>query len=222
MRGHPVKQNPTKWCDTRLHVYLSRRSRSGVLPPVPDRAVRRGQPWGAKRPGHCSLRRIGGQPNCEGTLRLPASGRSGAGLGGMAKVSEPPLSRRRDCRAKEADRHGPKRYAAKSGSRMVSPRRRRAAGAQVGPNPFGNGTRVERGKPHCPHKDGGRTPRKGAPDGKGVWDVGASESRAVIVRIGVDALPRKGADFRLVLNQEKGAEQLNHCGYLDDGCLWHH
>ncbi len=57
------------------------------------------------------------------------------------------------------------------------------------------------------------------PEGKGVWDVGASESQAVMVRIGVDAPPRKGADFRQVLDHEKGAEQLNHCGYLDDGCL---
>ena len=36
------------------------------------------------------------------------------------------------------------------------------------------------------------------------------------------ALPRKGADFRLVLDHEKGAERLNYRGYLDDVCLWHH
>ena len=95
------------------------------------------------------------------------------------------------------------------GGRPLPPRRWCTAGGKAGPTSLGNGTRVERGKPHCPHKDGGRTPRKGAPDGKGVWDVGASESRAVIVRIGVDALPRKGADFRLVLNHEKGAKRLN-------------
>ena len=47
------------------------------------------------------------------------------------------------------------------------------------------------------------------PEGKEVWDVGASESQAVMVRIGVVALPRKGAAFRLVLDHEKGAEQLN-------------
>jgi len=56
--------------------------RSGVLPPVPYRAVRRGQPRGAKRSGHCSLRLISGQSIREERLRLPASGRSGAGVGG--------------------------------------------------------------------------------------------------------------------------------------------
>jgi hypothetical protein len=54
------------------------------------------------------------------------------------------------------------------------------------------------------------------PEGKGVWDVGASERRAVMAWIGVDAPPRKGADFRQVLDREKGAERLNRCGYLDD------
>jgi hypothetical protein len=28
------------------------------------------------------------------------------------------------------------------------------------------------------------------------------------------ALPRQGADFRRVLDREKGAERLNHCGYF--------
>jgi hypothetical protein len=60
--------------------------RSGVLPPVPYRAVRWGQPRGAERPGHCSLRLISGQPNREGMLRLPASWRSGAGVEGHGQL----------------------------------------------------------------------------------------------------------------------------------------
>jgi hypothetical protein len=60
--------------------------RSGVLPPVPYRAVRWGQPRGAERPGHCSLRLISGQPNREGMLRLPASWRSGARVEGYGQL----------------------------------------------------------------------------------------------------------------------------------------
>jgi len=71
---------PSGMCDTRSHAYLSRKLRSGVLPPVPYRAVRWGQPRGAKRSGHCSLRLISGQPNREARLRLPASRWSGAGV----------------------------------------------------------------------------------------------------------------------------------------------
>lgn len=59
--------------------------RSGVLPPVPYRAVRWGQPRGAKRSGHCSLRLISGQPIREERLRLPASRRSGAGVEGYGQ-----------------------------------------------------------------------------------------------------------------------------------------
>jgi hypothetical protein len=56
--------------------------RSGVLPPVPYRAVHWGQPQGAKRSGQCSLRPVDGQPNREGTLRLLASGQLGARVEG--------------------------------------------------------------------------------------------------------------------------------------------
>jgi len=59
--------------------------RSGVLPPVPYRAVRWGRPRGAKRSGHCSLRLISGQPIREERLRLPASRRSGAGVEGYGQ-----------------------------------------------------------------------------------------------------------------------------------------
>ena len=71
---------------------------------------------------------------------------------------------------------------------MVSLRRCRAAGAQVGPNPFGSGTRVERGKPDCPHKEA-ESAHKGRPMGERVKDVGASEGRSVTDRIGVQTLP---------------------------------
>lgn len=36
------------------------------------------------------------------------------------------------------------------------------------------------------------------------------------------APPRKGADFRLVSNHEKGKERLNLGGYLDDERPWRH
>ena len=62
--------------------------------------------------------------------------------------------------------------------------------------------------------------REGEPVDEGVEDVGGSERRTVIARIGVldFALLRKEADFRLVLDHEKRAEQLNRRGYLDDDC----
>ena len=59
--------------------------RSGVLPPVPYRAVHWGQPQGAKRSGQCSLRPVDGQPNREGTLRLLASGQLGARVEGYGQ-----------------------------------------------------------------------------------------------------------------------------------------
>ena len=59
--------------------------RSGVLPPVPYRAVHWGQPQGAKRSGQCSLRLISGQPTREGRLRLPASRWSGARVEGYGQ-----------------------------------------------------------------------------------------------------------------------------------------
>ena len=66
--------------------------------------------------------------------------------------------------------------------------------------------------------------RKGPLSDEWVWEVGESECRAVIARIGVRTLPRldKRADFRQVLDHEKGAETLNRRGYLDDVCLWQH
>ncbi len=42
-----------------------------------------------------------------------------------------------------------------------------------------------------------------------VWDVGGSESQAVMVRIGVFSPTRKGADFRQVLDDEKVEEVGN-------------
>ena len=36
------------------------------------------------------------------------------------------------------------------------------------------------------------------------------------------ALPRKGADFRRVLDHEKGAERCNLDGFLDNECHWRH
>ena len=44
-----------------------------------------GKPRGAKRPGHCGLRLISGQLTREGTLRLPASWRSGARVEGYGQ-----------------------------------------------------------------------------------------------------------------------------------------
>ena len=59
--------------------------RSGVLPPVPYRAVRWGQLQGAKRSGQCNLRPVDGQPNREGTLRLLASKQLGARIEGYGQ-----------------------------------------------------------------------------------------------------------------------------------------
>ena len=58
-------------CATRGRTRIYQGSlRSGVLPPVPYRAVHWGQSQGAKRSGQCSFRLVDGQPNREGTLRL--------------------------------------------------------------------------------------------------------------------------------------------------------
>ena len=71
------------FCATRGRTRIYQGSlRSGVLPPVPYRAVHWGQPQGAKRSGQCSLRPVDGQPNREGTLRLLASGQLGARVEG--------------------------------------------------------------------------------------------------------------------------------------------
>ncbi|MGB5301293.1 MAG: helix-turn-helix domain-containing protein [Thiogranum sp.] len=71
------------FCATRGRTRIYQGSlRSGVLPPVPYRAVHWGQPQGAKRSGQCSLRPVGGRPNREGTLRLLASGQLGARVEG--------------------------------------------------------------------------------------------------------------------------------------------
>jgi hypothetical protein len=100
---------------------------------------------------------------------------------------------------------------------MVFPRRCRAAGAQVGPNPFGMVrvwnvvspiAPIRKVEDHSQGCTGGRM-------GKGC------RSKRRPVCNGSDrgsnfALPRQGADFRRVLNHEKGTESLNLCGYLDD------
>ena len=71
------------FCATRGRTRIYQGSwRSGVLPPVPYRAVHWGQLQGAKRSGQCSLRPVDGQPNREGTLRLLASGQLGARVEG--------------------------------------------------------------------------------------------------------------------------------------------
>ena len=71
------------FCATRGRTCIYQGSwRSGVLPPVPYRAVHWGQLQGAKRSGQCSLRPVDGQPNREGTLRLLASGQLGARVEG--------------------------------------------------------------------------------------------------------------------------------------------
>ena len=73
-------------CATRSRTRIHQGNlRSGVLPPVPYRAVRWGQPRRAKRSGQCSLCPVDGQPNREGTLRLLASEQLGARVEGYGQ-----------------------------------------------------------------------------------------------------------------------------------------
>ena len=105
--------------------------------------------------------RLDWQRNREGTLRLPASqGGRELGLEGMANSGEALLSRRHEQQAKEAERLEPKgkwrgRGVAISPLVDVVPPAERQR-----PNPCRNGTRAERGKPHCLHNGSGRTPAR--------------------------------------------------------------
>jgi hypothetical protein len=141
----------------------------------------------------------------------------------MANSGESPLSRRKSNHAKEADRHEPKGMQSGRGARSspraddVLPAERRGLSSsgmvrvwnvvsptvpkgivESGPQGFTDG-RVGKG-----------SRRKRMPICNGS-DRGSSFT-----------LPRKGADFRLVLDHEKGMEKLNDRGYFDDVCLRHH
>ncbi len=80
-------------------------------------------------------------------------------------------------------------------------------------------TRAERGKPNRSHRN-----VESRPQGcdRGRVGMGGRKKRMPIGnrpdRGSNFALSRKGADFRRVLDHEKGTERLNERGYLDDGC----
>jgi len=78
----------------------------------------------------------------------------------MTNVSEPLLSRCERNHAKEADRHEPKRYAVRLGSRNILPRRCCTVGGKAGSKSFGNGTRAECGKPNRSHMECGKRPAR--------------------------------------------------------------
>ena len=133
----------------------------------------------------------------------------------MANTCEPLLSRREKQHAKGADRHGPK--GGQSGRRAW-----RSLRAEVGLpavrrslSPSVSGTRAERGKPKRSHRDVESRPqgcacgRVGMGGRKKRMPVGNRPDRGSSF-----ALSRKGADFRLVLDREKGTERLNRCGYF--------
>jgi hypothetical protein len=152
----------------------------------------------------------------------PRGGRE-LGLKDRANSGEPLLSRRDRQHAKEADRHEPKGKQSGRGS-VLFPRADDAlpAGRRslrpsglvrvwnvVSPTvPTG---RVDSHPQGCAHGRVGKGCRKKRMPICNGSDRGSSF-----------ALPRKGADFRWVLDHEKGAERCNLDGFLDDECHWRH
>ena len=144
----------------------------------------------------------------------PHGGRE-LGLEDMVKVTESLLSRRESNHAKEADRHEPKGMQSGWGVRVsphadvalpaerrgLSPSRMVRVRNVVSPT---IPTRIVAGGPQG--LTGGRV------------GMGCRSKRMPVCnrpdRGSSFALPRKGADFRLVLDHEKGAERLNHRGYF--------
>lgn len=137
------------------------------------------------------------------------------GLRGMANTCEPLPRRRYPKHAQEADRHGPKGTQSGQGGEG-SPCADAALPAQRrGLIPAGM---VQVRNVVSPTVSIGSV--EGGPRGLtgGRGGMGGRRKRRPICnrsdRGSSFALPRKGADFRLVLDHEKGAERLNHRGYF--------
>ena len=140
-----------------------------------------------------------------------------------ANICEPLLSRCDRQHAKEADRHEPKGKQSGRGS-VLFPRADDALPAvRRGLRPSGMVRVCNVVSPIVPTGNVEGDPQ-GFTGGRGGMG-GRSKRMPVCNRRDKGssfAMPRKGADFRLVLDHEKGAERLNYRGYLDDVCLWHH
>ncbi len=108
---------------------------------------------------------------------------------GKANSGESPLSRRDEKQAKEAERLGPKgvwpgRGASRSFLAYVEPPADRRSLSSSGV------VRVRNVVSPMVPTGTWKVTREGVPVNQGVWDAGASEGRAVMVRIGVLTLPR--------------------------------
>ena len=161
-----------------------------------------------------SVRWMGNRP-ARGHCDCQPRGSRELGLKDMANVSEPLLSRRQSNHAKEADRHEPKGMQSGWGVR-VSPHADVALPAERrGLTPSGMVRVRNVVSPTIPTRivEGGPQGLTGGRVGMGC----RSKRRPVCNRPdrgSIFALPRKGADFRLVLDHEKGTERLNYRGYF--------